>query len=138
MRSMGAKTSQKRSPGRPAKARGDQRDRLLEVALTLFSRNGVAETPLSALARRGRVPPALMNYHYGNRWQLHNPLMAERLAPKELRLGAQLPKAGCEPAARVRAFATSIMTMLAENPCLPPLWVRELLTYNSSLRERLM
>jgi AcrR family transcriptional regulator len=128
----------KRSPGRPAKARGDQRGRLLDVALTLFSRNGIAGTPLSAIARRARVTPALMHYYFGNREQLLDALMDERVAPLVLKLAMQLAQAGDQPAALVRAFVTHMMTMLAENPWLPPLWVREVLTDSGSLRERLL
>jgi len=128
----------KRSPGRPAKARGDQRERLLDVALTLFSRNGVAETPLSAIARRAHVTPALMHYYFGNREQLLDALMDERIAPLVLRVGLQLAQAGHQPAALVRTFVTTMLTMLAENPWLPPLWVREVLTESGSLRERLL
>jgi TetR/AcrR family transcriptional regulator len=131
-------SGQKRLPGRPAKSRGDQRDRLLEVALTLFSRNGVAETPLSAIARRARVTPALMHYYFGNREQLLDALMDERIAPLVMRVGVRLAEAGGEPTSLVRAFVTTMITMLAENPWLPPLWVREVLTDSGSLRERLL
>jgi TetR/AcrR family transcriptional regulator len=135
---MRARSGQKRQPGRPARARGDQRDRLLDVALMLFSRNGVAETPLSAIARRARVTPALMHYYFGNREQLLEALMDERIAPLVMKVGSELAEVGGEPAALVCAFVTTMMTMLAENPWLPPLWVREVLTDNGSLRERLM
>ena len=128
----------RRLPGRPAKARGDQRARLLDVALTLFSRSGVAETPLSAIARRARVTPALMHYYFGNREQLLYALMDERIAPLVMKVGLRIAEAGADPAALVRAFVTKMMTMLAENPWLPPLWVREVLTDNGALRERLL
>ena len=128
----------KRPPGRPPKTRGDQRERLLDVALTLFSRNGIAETPLSAIARRARVTPALMHYYFGNREQLLDALMDERIAPLVMKVGLQLAQAGGDPAALVRAFVTHMMTMLAENPWLPPLWVREVLTDSGALRDRLL
>lgn len=128
----------KRSPGRPAKGRGDQRERLVDVALALFSRNGVAETPLSAIARRARVTPALMHYYFGNREQLLDALMDERIAPLVVKVGMQLAAAGSEPFALVRAFVTTMMTLFAENPWLPPLWVREVLTEGGLLRERLL
>src|SRR5215813_6327124 len=105
-----------RAPGRPAKARGDQRERLLDVALALFSRNGIAETPLSAIARRARVTPALMHYYFGNRDKLLDALMDERIAPLVMRVGLRLGEAGGDPAALIRAFVTHMLTMLAENP----------------------
>lgn len=127
-----------RQPGRPAHSRGDQRERLLDVALARFARNGVAETPLSAIARQARVTPALMHYYFGNRDKLLDALMDERVAPLVARVGLQLAEAGGDPRSLVRAFVTTMMTTLAENPWLPPLWVREVLTESGALRKRLV
>jgi len=38
----------------------------------------------------------------------------------------------------VRAFVGTMIGMLADNPWLPPLWVREVLSENGALRERLL
>lgn len=135
---MASRNPSRRSPGRPARARGDQRGRLLDVAVTLFSRNGIGATPLSAIARRARVTPALMHYYFGNRDKLLDALMDERIAPLVMRVGARLAQAGGDPGALVRVFVTTMMTMLAENAWLPPLWVREVLTDGGALRERLL
>ena len=130
--------AKKRLPGRPAHARGDQRDRLLEAALALFSRHGIAETSLSAIARRARVTPALVHYYFGSREQLLDALMDERIAPLVARIGVRLSESGDDPGTIVRAFVTTMIGVLAENPWLPPLWVREVLSENGALRERLL
>src|SRR5689334_8740150 len=134
----GRSASANRSPGRPLNARGDQRARLLDAALALFSRQGIAETSLSAIARRARVTPALVHYYFGSREQLLDALMDERIAPLVARIGVRLSESGNEPGAVVRAFVGTMIGMLADNPWLPPLWVREVLSENGALRERLL
>ena len=128
----------RRSPGRPPKTRGDQRTRLLDVAIALYSRNGIAETPLSAIARRARVTPALLHYYFGNREQLLDALMEERIAPLVMGIGLKLAEAGGDADALVRTFVRTIVGTLSENPWLPPLWVREVLSDGGALRERLL
>jgi len=127
-----------RSPGRPANSRGDQRARLLDAAIAIFSRQSIAETSLRAVARRARVTPALVHYYFGNREQLVDALVVERILPLVLVVGGKLAEVGSDPRELVRTFVTAIIGMLAENPWLPPIWVREVLTENGALRERLM
>jgi AcrR family transcriptional regulator len=127
-----------RSPGRPANSRGDQRQRLLDAAIALFARQSIAETSLRAVARRARVTPALVHYYFGNREQLVDALVVERILPLVLRVGAKLADAGPDPRELVRTFVTSIIGMLADNAWLPPIWVREVLTENGALRDRLV
>lgn len=127
-----------RQPGRPANSRGDQRDRLLDAALALFSRQGIAQTPLSAVARRARVTPALVHYYFGTRDKLLDALMDERIAPLVGGLALRLAEVGPDPAGLVRAFVATIIRVLSENPWLPPLWVREVLSEGGALRERLL
>jgi TetR/AcrR family transcriptional regulator len=127
-----------RSPGRPANSPRDQRHRLLDAALDLYSKQGIAETPLSAVARRAHVTPALVHYYFGNRERLLDALMDERIAPLVGRVGVRLAQAGADPSELVRVFVRTIIEMFAENPWLPPLWVREVLSENGALRERLL
>jgi TetR/AcrR family transcriptional regulator len=131
-------TKPTRSPGRPANSRGDQRARLLDAAIALFSRQSIAETSLRAVARRARVTPALVHYYFGNREQLVDALVVERIVPLVLGVGAKLATAGPDPRALIRTFVATIIGMLAENPWLPPIWVREVLTESGALRERMM
>jgi AcrR family transcriptional regulator len=127
-----------RSPGRPANSRGDQRERLLDAAIALFSGQSIAETSLRAVARRAHVTPALVHYYFGTREQLVDALVVERILPLVLGVGAKLVEASGDPRDLVRTFVTTIIATLADNPWLPPIWVREVLTENGALRERLM
>ena len=130
--------AKRRAPGRPVKTAGDQRDRLLEAAIALFSKQGVAVTPLSAIARKARVTPALVHYYFGNREQLLDALMNERIVPLIADMAARLAETGGDPAALVRTFVATIIRLLADNPWLPALWVREVLSEGGALREQLM
>ena len=139
MKKTAASTAPKRrAPGRPARAAGDQRDRLLEAAIALFSRQGVSATPLSAIARKARVTPALVHYYFGNREQLLDALMTERIVPLIAGMAQRLAKTDGDSAALVRTFVATIIGILADNPWLPPLWVREVLSEGGALREALM
>ena len=53
-----------RRPGRPAAQAADagQRDRLIDAAVTLFARHGVAATSTKAIAAGAGVTPALVHY----------------------------------------------------------------------------
>jgi AcrR family transcriptional regulator len=132
------KAAAPRLPGRPANSRGDQRERLLDAALSLFSKQSIAETSLRAVARRARVTPALVHYYFGSRDQLVDALMDERIAPLIAGVAVQLAKAGPDPRELVRDFVTTIIGVLAANPWLPPIWAREVLTENGALRQRLL
>lgn len=128
----------RRTPGRPPKARGDQRARLLDVAIPLFARQGIAATPLSAIARRARVTPALLHYYFGSREQLLDALMEERLLPLLGPLQRDLSALADDPRTQVGAFVNDLLRIVADNPWLPPLWLREVLSEGGLLRDRLM
>lgn len=134
--------SSPRRPGRPkARANGrDPRAALLEAALALFARQGVAATSLQAVAAEAGVTPAMLHYYFGSRDQLLDVLVAERLLP--LLAGILQQASGedgvGEPRRFVRTMVPLVMTAAAANPWLPPLWVREVLTDGGALRARVL
>lgn len=128
----------RRTPGRPPNARGDQRARLLDVALALFAKQGIAATPLSAIARRARVTPALLHYYFGNRERLLDALVEERFLPLLDTLRHDLSAEAERPGRQIGAFVRDLLDVLAANPWLPPLWLREVLGDGGLLRERLI
>jgi len=133
-----ARKSPGRSPGRPAKSRVDQRERLLDVAIALFGKQGIAATPLSAIARRARVTPAMLHYYFGNRERLLDALVDERIVPLMATLQGDLDAAALAPRERILAFVRDLFALLAANPWLPTLWLREVLSEGGLLRERLL
>src|SRR5687768_11167140 len=90
---MQKKTTTKKSPaaaasrraprrvGRPVGESQDLRSRLLDVAVVRFGRDGVSATTLRDIAREAGVNPALVHYYFGDKAQLLQAVMAERLMP---------------------------------------------------------
>ena len=53
-----------RKPGRPAADHADRRMELIDSALELFARSGVAATSFKSVARTVRVTSALVHYYF--------------------------------------------------------------------------
>ena len=103
-----------------------------------FAERGVAGTSLGEIARRARVTPALVHYYFGNRDRLLDALTDERIAPLVATLGQRLADSDTDALSTARTFVRAIIAILAEHEWLPPLWIREVLTENGALRERLL
>ncbi|GAA4862007.1 TetR/AcrR family transcriptional regulator [Luteimonas vadosa] len=116
----------------------DQRAQLLDAALACFSRTGIAGTSLRAMADEAGVTPALLHYYFGDKSRLVDALVDERLMPLFARLRAPMQQAGDDPGALVAAFVGGMTALVANNPWLPSLWVREVLTEGGALRELLV
>jgi AcrR family transcriptional regulator len=61
--------SARKRPGRPP-GRSDTRDRILASARELFSRNGIDNTTVRAIAADAGVDPALVHHYFGTKTQL--------------------------------------------------------------------
>lgn len=129
-----ARSPRKRSPGRPSGDRADLRARLLDAAIACFVRQGIAATPLRAIAAKAAVTPALLHYYFGDKAQLQQALIDERLLPAFAALREPLARAGDDIAALVVGFVTGISAIIARHPWLPSLWVREVLCEGGALR----
>ncbi len=132
-----------RRPGRPGRSSAnqssaDQRSRLLDAAVALYARQGIAATPLNRIAREAEVTPALLHYYFGNREQLLDALVAERVLPLMANLLVQLQAGGGGPEKMVPTFVQVVMHTLAEHPWFPQLWAREILVDGGLLRERVL
>ncbi|WP_372724431.1 TetR/AcrR family transcriptional regulator [Immundisolibacter sp.] len=129
-----------RRPGRPAAdpAEPDQRTRLIEAALAGFVRQGIAATTLRGIAAEAGVTPALAHYYFGNKQQLVQTVIEERLLPILETLHRRLASAGEDVNALVTAFVEGFHGVVAQAPWLPALWAREILLEGGSLRPLLM
>ncbi|MFP4596070.1 TetR/AcrR family transcriptional regulator, partial [Ralstonia sp.] len=79
---MASRKPSPRGPGRPrGGAQEDLRDRLLDVAVQLFARDGVGPTTLAAIAREAGVTAPMVHYHFKTRDQLLDAIVDERLRP---------------------------------------------------------
>lgn len=124
-----------RRAGRPTSDSPDLREHLLDAAIACFSRNGIAATPLRAIAAEAGVTPALLHYYFGDKAQLQAAMLEERLMPAFLGLRESLQRHGDEVAGLVAGFVRGIGDLVARHPWLPALWVREVLCEGGALRE---
>ena len=127
-----------RRAGRPAGDSPDLRERLLDAAITCFAREGIAATSLRSIAREAVVNPALLHYYFGDKAQLQQAVVEERLMPAFAALRAQLRHVGDDVAGLVAGFVRGIGDVVARHPWLPSLWVREVLCEGGELRELLL
>ncbi len=128
-----------RSRGRPgAEDDADRRARILDIAIELFSRHGIAATSMSQIARAAHVAPALLHYYFGDRDRLVDTLVEERIAPAIGTIGAAVAAAPDAPRDIVRVFVHAMTEGVAAHPWFPPLWLREVLSEGGLLRERLV
>ena len=72
----------KRARGRrPTAETADLRATLLDAALACFVRGGIAATSLRDIAKEAGVTPALVHYYFGDKAQLQEAVVTERLLP---------------------------------------------------------
>ncbi|MBD9479640.1 TetR/AcrR family transcriptional regulator [Pseudoxanthomonas sp. PXM02] len=130
----------KRSPGRrPTAESADLRATLLDAALACFVRKGIAATSLRDIAAEAHVTPALVHYYFGDKAQLQQAVVAERLLPVIGQMRAPLMQAGdADVAALVAGFVHGIAGVVQQHPWLPTLWVREILCEGGALRDMMI
>ncbi len=126
--------SQPRRAGRPAGDGPDQRERLLDAAVACYSRIGIGATSLRSIAREANVNPALVHYYFGDKSQLQEAVMQERMVAALDTVRASLQRADGDIAAQVAAFVRGMDEAIARYPWLPALWVREVLCEGGALR----
>ena len=139
----------KRSPGRPRKAQAravgrpagdsqDLRERLLDVAVECFAHHGIASATLREIAKEAGVNPALVHYYFGDKAQLQQAVINERLLPAFNEVRGAMMLAGDDIAALIAGFVRGMSETVDRHPWLPPLWVREVLCEGGALRELLL
>jgi TetR/AcrR family transcriptional regulator len=128
-----------RRPGRPAggPAGIDQRSRLLDIALTLFARQGIADTTLAAIAREAGVTPAMVHYYFKTRDQLLDLLIEERFLPVRASLESVFKANTDDPVAAITQLTQRFMDIAAEHPWFGPLWIREVISESRLLKQQI-
>lgn len=116
----------------------DVRPQLLDAAIACFVRQGIHATSLRAISAEAGVTPALLHYYFGDKLQLQQAVVAERVLPAMAMLRARLDLADDDPAALVAAFVRGLGDVVATHPWLPALWMREVLNEGGALRDVMM
>ena len=107
--------ARKRAPGRPSADSPDLRGRQLEAALACFVRKGIAATSLRDIASEAGVTPALLHYYVGDKAQLQQEVIAQKILPVFAALREPLLQAGDDIAALIAGFVTGIGRIVAKH-----------------------
>lgn len=134
---VGIAKPRKRAPGRPAADAPDQRAGLLDAALACYVRQGIAATSLRDIAVEAGVTPALLHYYFGDKAQLLEAVIEERVMPAFEMVRNRVAGADADVADIVAAFANGVADAVARHPWWPQLWVREVLCEGGALRDLL-
>jgi TetR/AcrR family transcriptional regulator len=127
-----------RGPGRPVGGgSGEQRDRLLDMALALFARQGFADTTMAAIAREAGVTPAMMSYYFSTRDHLIDMLIDERFLPVRAAIGGAFDANADDPVAAIAHLARRLVEVATQYPWFAPLWVRSVIGGEGVLKRRM-
>lgn len=124
-----------RTPGRPTAGKHDHREALVDAARDLFASAGFAATSLRQIALAAKVTPALAHYYFSDKAGLLDAVVEQRVGPLVQKMGAAVIAAGPDPVAAIRAFVHAYTATAANNPWLPQLVVREVLSEGGTLRD---
>lgn len=128
-----------RRPGRPSGvAKGaERRSLLLETALAMFARQGIADTPLTAIAREAGVTPAMLHYYFNTREQLLDVLIEERFLPIRASFSTLFQDSANDPVIALTRLARQFIDISLEHEWFAPLWVREIISESGMLKTRM-
>lgn len=108
---------------------------MLEAAIGCFTARGIAATPLSAIATAAGVTPALLHYYFGDKQNLVEAIVAERLLPVAVELRGALERNGGDSVDLSAGFVNAVFELIRRHPWFPALWVREVLCEGGALRD---
>ena len=128
-----------RRPGRPrgSKPDADKREQLIDIALQLFSQQGVARTSLNAIAREAGVTPAMLHYYFNSREQLLDVMIEERFLPLRAEIGGVFGDYPDEPVQALTEMVKKLATLAAQYEWFAPLWMQEVIGEMRVLRQHL-
>jgi AcrR family transcriptional regulator len=113
------------------------RELLLDAALRLFAERGVAGTTIAQIAAHAGLTPAMLHYYFRNRERLLDAIVAERL--RAIVTAVWLPVGETSAVVpMLRGLVQRILTATEDNPWLPSLWLREVMSEGGLLRKRLI
>lgn len=122
-----------RTPGRPTGG-SDVRRRLLDVAMRQFAGHGFRGVSVTTIAAEAGATPAMIHYYFGSKQGLYEAVLEHALGPILARLRAALDEPSGDDDV-LPGFVRGYMRLLAENPEVPSLIVRDVLSPGGRMRE---
>ena len=134
-----ARREASRPPGRPAAAqRPDVRDALLEATGRLIVETGASDLSLRRVAAEAGVTPAMVHYYFNDKDGLYEAMLerAVRRILERVQTIASTPDESGPPHQPIADLLRILTTTLSENPWIPILVVREVLSEGGRFRDR--
>ncbi|BAV34403.1 TetR family transcriptional regulator [Sulfuricaulis limicola] len=131
------RTAPRRRPGRP---RGEThtesiRAALIKAARELFAQRDFKAASVREIAAAARVNPAMIHYHFGDKDGLYRAMLQETMGPVLQKVQELMNHASGRPASSIHDALEAVMTMLAHEPWVARLIVREVLAEEGPFRE---
>ncbi|MFU0880957.1 TetR/AcrR family transcriptional regulator [Kluyvera cryocrescens] len=128
-----------RKPGRPrgSKPNAENRERLIDIALRLFSQQGIARTSLNAIAREAGVTPAMLHYYFNSREQLLDVMIEERFLPLREQITGVFGEYPADPVMALSEMVKTLAIVAAQHEWFAPLWMQEVIGEMPVLRQHL-
>ena len=128
-----------RRPGRPRgqKSGSANREQLMDIALALFARHGIARISLNAIAKEAGVTPAMLHYYFSSREALVEKLVEERFMPLRSEIGQIFVAHGDDPVTAFTLLIKTLASMAEKNAWLAPLWMQEIIGEMPVLRQHM-
>jgi AcrR family transcriptional regulator len=112
------------------------RESLLRAAAALTQRRSIGEVSLREVAREARVAPAMVHYYFGDKRGLHEAMLERALGMVLARVRTVAERAESEADDRIGRLIETITRTFLEEPWIPALVVREVLSEGGRLQER--
>jgi TetR/AcrR family transcriptional regulator len=128
----------RRRPGRPEGAahREAVRAALLKAARELFAKRDFTAASVREIARAARVNPAMIHYHFGDKDGLYRAMLRESIGPVLQKVQELMNHGTRQAETSVHDAFDAVMTMLAREPWVARLIVREVLAEEGAFREQ--
>jgi TetR/AcrR family transcriptional regulator len=132
-----SKSTRVRRPGRPGGTAHAAaiRAALLKGARELFTRRDFKAVSVRDIARKAHVNPAMVHYHFGDKEGLYRAMLQETVAPVLQKVQELMDHGNLQSDQSIHHALEAVMTMLAREPWVARLIVREVLAEEGPFRE---
>ena len=129
-------------PRRPGRPRGKKpgtasREQLMDIALMLFARQGIAHTSLNDIAKEAGVTPAMLHYYFSSREALVDQLLEERFMPLRSEIGQIFIEHPEDPVTAFTLLIEALGTLAEKHNWFAPLWMQEVIGEMPILRQHM-
>jgi AcrR family transcriptional regulator len=130
------------APRRPGRPRGKKpgtanREQLMDIALALFARQGIARTSLNAIAKEAGVTPAMLHYYFNSREVLVDQLLEERFMPLRGEISKIFIAHPQDPLTAFTLLIEALAALAEQNDWFAPLWMQEMIGEMPILRQHM-